>query len=132
MLAEEGACVTKVIELHVPDSILEERICGRWIHKASGRSYHVKFAPPKSMKLKDGKPLPDTMKDDITGEPLIQRPDDTSDALVQRLKSYKEDTYPILNHYQPKGIVRSVNANQGMNAVWEEVLQALLRKPKSK
>jgi adenylate kinase len=75
------------------------------------------------MKLKDGKPLPDTMKDDITGELLIQRPDDTSDALVQRLKFYKEDTYPILNHYQPKGIVRSVNVNQGMNAVWEDVLQ---------
>lgn len=131
MLAEEGACVTKVIELHVPDSILEERICGRWIHKASGRSYHVKFAPPKSMKLSnDGKPLPESMRDDITGEPLMQRPDDTAEALIQRLKSYKEDTFPILDHYQPKGIVRSVNANQAMNAVWEEVLQALLRKPK--
>lgn len=45
------------------------------------------------------------MKDYTTGEPLIQRPDDTYDALLQRLKSYKDDTYPILNHYQPKGIV---------------------------
>lgn len=56
MLAEEGAAVSKVIELSVPDSILEERICGRWIHKASGASYHVKYAPPKSMKVgADGK-----------------------------------------------------------------------------
>jgi len=83
------------------------------------------------MKLSnDGKPLPESMRDDITGEPLMQRPDDTAEALIQRLKSYKEDTFPILDHYQPKGIVRSVNANQAMNAVWEEVLQALLRKPK--
>merc|ERR1712194_337341 len=58
MLSEEGACVTKVIELQVPDEVLEERICGRWIHKKSGRSYHVKFAPPKTMKLgSDGSPL---------------------------------------------------------------------------
>lgn len=73
MLAEEGAVVTKVIELQVPDSVLEERICGRWIHKSSGRSYHVKYAPPKSMK-KDwaGKPIESTMKDDETGEPLMQ------------------------------------------------------------
>jgi len=70
------------------------------------------------------------MRDDSTGEPLMQRPDDTAEALIQRLKSYKEDTFPILDHYQPKCIVRSVNANQAMNAVWEEVLQALLRKPK--
>merc|ERR1712194_802781 len=50
MLTEEGACVTKVVELNVPDKVLEERITGRWIHKKSGRSYHVKYAPPKSMK----------------------------------------------------------------------------------
>jgi len=61
MLAEEGACVTKVIELEVPDSVLEERITGRWIHKASGRSYHTKFAPPKSMKVILLPLLPSTM-----------------------------------------------------------------------
>ena len=73
MLAEEGAVVTKVIELQVPDSVLEERICGRWIHKDSGRSYHVKYAPPKSMK-KDGtgKPIEATMLDDETGDALMQ------------------------------------------------------------
>jgi len=129
MLSEEGACVTKVIELEVPDSILEERITGRWIHKKSGRSYHVKFAPPKSMKLdKDGKsPIADSMKDDVTGEPLMQRKDDTSAALVKRLKSYHDETVPILKHYEPNGIVRSVNANQDMDNVWNQVLSALKR-----
>jgi adenylate kinase len=116
MLAKEGAFVTKVIELHVPDEVLEERICGRWIHKASGRSYHIKYAPPKSMKLdKEGHPIPASMKDDQTKELLIQRPDDTAAALTKRLHSYHNDTVPVLDHYKPKGVVRSVNANQDMS-----------------
>ena len=128
MLAEEGACVTKVVELQVPDAALEERICGRWIHKSSGRSYHVKFAPPKSMKLDaNGAPIPATMLDDVTKEPLMQRPDDTSTALVKRLQGYHQETVPILNHYKPHGVVRAVNANQGMDGVWAEVLQSLGR-----
>lgn len=128
MLAEEGACVTKVVELHVPDSVLEERICGRWIHKKSGRSYHVKYAPPKSMQLdKDGTPVAESMKDDETGEPLMQRPDDTATALVKRLASYHGETVPILDHYKPNGVVKQVNANQGMADVWKDVLGSLSR-----
>mmetsp|Transcript_21931 Transcript_21931/g.47523 ORF Transcript_21931/g.47523 Transcript_21931/m.47523 type:complete len:273 (-) Transcript_21931:227-1045(-) len=128
MLAEEGACVTKVVELQVPDEVLEERICGRWIHKKSGRSYHVKYAPPKSMK-KDGKgnPIPESMTDDETGEALMQRPDDTSSALVKRLQGYHGETVPILEHYKPHGIVSEVNANQSMDGVWGEVLVSLKR-----
>lgn len=129
MLAEEGACVTKVIELEVPDSVLEERITGRWIHKKSGRSYHIKYAPPKSMKLdKDGQPIAASMKDDETGEPLMQRPDDTASALKKRLQSYHGETVPILDHYRPGGVVRQVNANQGMSGVWDEILASLSRK----
>ena len=132
MLSEEGARVTKVVELQVPDEVLEERICGRWIHKKSGRSYHVKYAPPKSMKKDDdGKPIANSMVDDVTGEPLMQRPDDTASALVKRLKGYHGETVPILNHYAPKGIVAEVNANQGMDGVWGEVLTALKRKSSS-
>ena len=129
MLAQEGAVVTKVIELEVPDSVLEERITGRWIHKKSGRSYHVKYAPPKSMKLlPDGKPDPESMKDDETGESLMQRKDDTATALVKRLQAYHGETVPILDHYRPAGVVRGVNANQGMEGVWGEILKALTRK----
>lgn len=129
MLSKEGSSVTKVIELSVPDSVLEERICGRWIHKSSGRSYHVKYLPPKSMKLDEstGKPIPETMLDDETNEPLMQRKDDTATALVKRLQAYHKETLPILNHYKPKGIVRSVNANQAMEGVWKEVLESLSR-----
>jgi len=126
MLSKQGTFVSKVIELKVPDSVLEERICGRWIHKASGRSYHVKYAPPKTMILgKDGKPVASSMKDDETGELLMQRKDDTAAALVKRLKGYHKDTVPVLNHYRPTGVVRKVNANQGMEGVWKEVVEAL-------
>eukprot|EP00977_Amphora_coffeiformis_P014953 scaffold4269_cov168-Amphora_coffeaeformis.AAC.4 len=132
MLAKEGAAVSKVIELQVPDSVLEERICGRWIHKGSGRSYHVKYAPPKSMKTDaDGKPIPESMKDDQTGEPLMQRKDDTATALIKRLQGYHSETVPILAHYAPKGITRTVNANQGMEGVWSEILVALQQRPKA-
>lgn len=128
MLSEEGACVTKVVELQVPDEVLEERICGRWIHKKSGRSYHIKYAPPKSMKTDgQGKPIPESMKDDETGEGLMQRPDDTAGALIKRLQGYHGETVPILEHYRPNGVVAEVNANQGMDGVWGEVLGALKR-----
>lgn len=129
MLAEEGASVSRVVELSVPDGVLEERICGRWIHKKSGRSYHVKYAPPKSMTTDaNGAPVPDSMRDDETNEPLIQRPDDTATALVKRLASYHKDTVPILKHYAPAGVVRSINANQDMKSVEKEVVGALSRK----
>ena len=132
MLAKEGASVTKVVELQVPDSVLEERICGRWIHKASGRSYHVKYAPPASMKLDETtkQPIASSMKDDETGDLLMQRKDDTAAALVKRLQAYHKETVPILKHYAPGGIVRTVNANQGMDGVWSEVLAALSTRPK--
>merc|ERR1712048_696304 len=97
LLSKTGEKVNVVIELNVPDSILEESICGRWIHKASGRSYHAKFNPPKS--LADGTPNEDNMKDDITGEPLMQRADDTAEALVNHLKGYHNETEPILARY---------------------------------
>jgi adenylate kinase len=129
MLAQEGATVTKVIELQVPDNVLEERICGRWIHKDSGRSYHVKYAPPKSMKVdkKTKKPIAESMKDDETGELLMQRKDDTADALLTRLQGYHNETVPILEHYRPHGVVKSANANQGMDGVWQDILDALHR-----
>jgi len=116
--------VSKVVALSVPDEVLDARICGRWIHKSSGRSYHVSFAPPKSMALgPDGKPLKETMLDDATGEPLMQRPDDTSEALVSRLEEYHSKTTPILQHYENVSAV--VDANQPSGKVWNAILSVL-------
>merc|ERR1711981_1377474 len=76
-LAGASEKVSSVIASEVPDAVLTERICGRWVHKASGRSYHVKFAPPKS--LGGAAPSVETMLDDETGEALMQRADDTEE-----------------------------------------------------
>ena len=71
-LAETGEAVCAVVELRIPDAELEKRICGRWIHKASGRSYHATYPPamPKSLKAEDGRrgACAENMKDDDTGE----------------------------------------------------------------
>jgi adenylate kinase len=112
-----GEKVNSVISLEVPDSVLEARICGRWMHKSSGRSYHVTFAPPKS--YKGGKPTAENMLDDETGESLYQRGDDTAEALTKRLGGYHKSTVPILNHYPD--IVSKVNANQKKDAVWAQI-----------
>ncbi len=69
------------------------------MHKASGRSCHVKFAPPKAMKLgSDGKPKPGAMLDSQTGEALYQRSDDTAEALKSRLAGYFAKNVPIWSH----------------------------------
>ena len=129
LAAEPYEEVNCVLALEVPDAVLTERICGRWIHKASGRSYHVKFAPPKSLAA-GAVPSSDNMLDDETGEPLIQRGDDTEEALTKRLSSYHSETVPILEHYKPKGIVNLVNADQAMENVWAEVQAGLNKIPK--
>eukprot|EP00434_Breviolum_minutum_P023686 symbB.v1.2.020892.t2/scaffold1778.1/size101634/12 len=129
MLAKNGEAVSLIVEFSVDPAVLEERICGRWMHKASGRSYHVKFTPPKSMKVgADGKVVPESMKDDLTGEALYQRSDDTAEALKTRLDAYKNQTLPILEHYKDKGIVKKVDGGKDIKDVWTEVQAKLVSK----
>ena len=123
MLAKMSQSVTSIVALEVPDEVLTERICGRWVHKQSGRSYHVKFAPPKS--LGDNEPSEATMLDDETQEPLMQRADDTEEALAKRLEGYHAQTVPILAHYEPTGVVHRVDADAAPESVWSAV-EALL------
>merc|ERR1712028_60782 len=124
MLSKSGEKVNSVVALVVPDSKLEERICGRWIHKSSGRSYHTKFAPPKSFKA-DQTPSKANMLDDQTGEPLMQRPDDTATALVKRLQEYHGQTTPVLDYYAPAGIVSKINGDQKQDGVWGDIKKSL-------
>merc|ERR1711937_89217 len=116
-----GKGVTQIIEFQVPAEVLTERICGRWIHKASGRSYHTKSYDGSSP------PTTENMKDDETGEALMQRADDNEDALKKRLQQYHDQTIPILKHYEASdGCTLSfANANQGIDEVWAQILVAL-------
>ncbi|GAB5355211.1 hypothetical protein AAMO2058_000186500 [Amorphochlora amoebiformis] len=119
ILEENNEYVTLAIEIRVPDSVLETRICGRWMHKASGRSYHVTFSPPKSMKLlSNGKPDVKTMKDDKTGEMLYQRKDDTPEALKTRLGVYHKNTAAILKFYNE--ILKVLDGDQSIKNVQKE------------
>ena len=65
------------------------------------------------------------MLDDETGEPLMQRADDTEEALGKRLKGYHEQTVPILEHYGPAGVVSKVDANVKPDAVWSSIEKVL-------
>jgi adenylate kinase len=77
-----------VLEIDVPDEAIIERMSGRLFHIPSGRSYHVKFNPPK---------VPG--KDDVTGEPLIQRDDDKEATVRKRLQVYQSQTRPLVEYY---------------------------------
>merc|ERR1711935_123657 len=122
ILAKSGESVNSVVAICIPDEKLEDRICGRWVHKASGRSYHATYAPamPKSL-LPGMTPSAATMKDDQTGEALMQRGDDTKEALTNRLEKYHSETVPVLGHYQPKGVVSKVNGDQTKGQLWAEI-----------
>jgi adenylate kinase len=83
-----GVKIDTVLEIDVPDEAIIERMSGRRVHPASGRSYHLKFNPPKV----EG-------KDDLTGEPLIQRDDDQEATVRKRLEVYKNQTRPLVAYY---------------------------------
>lgn len=87
-LKDAGIKLDYVVEIDVPSEDIIERMSGRRIHPESGRSYHVKFNPPKV----DG-------KDDVTGEPLIQRDDDKEETVRKRLDVYQEQTRPLVDYY---------------------------------
>lgn len=87
-LKEAGVEVDAVVEIDVPDQEIITRMGGRRVHMESGRTYHVTFNPPKE----EG-------KDDVTGEPLIQRDDDQEETVKARLKVYHDQTEPLVNFY---------------------------------
>jgi adenylate kinase len=84
-----GIAIDAVIEIDVPDEEIVKRMSGRRAHLASGRTYHIIYNPPKV----EG-------KDDITGEPLVQRDDDKEEVVKDRLKVYHEQTEPLIDYYK--------------------------------
>jgi adenylate kinase len=87
-MKEAGVAIDFVLEIDVPFSAIIERMSGRRTHPASGRSYHIQFNPPKL-----------AGKDDVTGEPLIQRDDDKEETVKKRLEVYTKQTSPLIEYY---------------------------------
>jgi adenylate kinase len=87
-MKQAGIAVDVVLEIAVPDSDIIERMSGRRVHVASGRTYHLKFNPPRAVG-----------KDDVTGEPLIQRDDDKEDVVRKRLEVYHAQTSVLVKYY---------------------------------
>ncbi|KAK2741446.1 adenylate kinase [Myotisia sp. PD_48] len=111
MLLGRNQKLQHAVELQIDDSLLVARITGRLIHPASGRSYHRIFNPPKQ-----------EMKDDVTGEALIQRSDDNVDALKKRLVTYHAQTSPVVGYYKKAGIWSGIDASQEPGQVWKSLL----------
>ena len=84
-----GVKLDFVLEIDVPFDAIIERMSGRRSHPASGRTYHVKFNPPKV-----------AGQDDVTGEPLVQREDDKEETVKKRLEVYSQQTRPLVDYYQ--------------------------------
>ena len=87
-----GVPLEHVVEIAVPDEVIVERMSGRFAHLASGRTYHVKYNPPKV-----------AGKDDVTGEPLVQRDDDKEATVRNRLEVYHRQTEPLIEYYRKWG-----------------------------
>ena len=87
-MKEAGVAIDYVLEIDVPDSEIVARMSGRRVHVASGRTYHVKFNPPKV----EG-------RDDATGEALIQRDDDREETVLKRLEVYHQQTKALVDYY---------------------------------
>ena len=114
-----GIGIDAVVEFVVDDEEIVRRMSGRRIHPASGRSYHTLFNPPKKADC-----------DDVTGEPLIQRDDDSEETVRRRLSVYHEQTKPLVGHYQKKsgeGTVRfqSIDGIGNVDAITQRLFQAL-------
>ena len=113
-----GVKLDYVLEIDVPFEAIVERMSGRRSHTSSGRTYHVKFNPPKVPGL-----------DDVTGEPLIQRDDDKEETVMKRLQVYADQTRPLVDYYanwakSDPGNAPKYRAISGMGAV-EEITQRM-------
>lgn len=112
LLEKQKVGIDRVINLQIDDELLIKRVTGRLIHPASGRTYNIYFNPPKV----EG-------KDDVTGEPLVKRGDDTEDKLRTRLDEFHNKTTPVLKYYSRK--VSTINADDDMDVVTEKIRDAL-------
>ena len=118
-LAEMGINFTHVIEIHVEDQTIVDRMSGRRVHPSSGRNYHIDFNPPEKKGF-----------DNETGEPLIQREDDKPETVLKRLNVYHEQTKPLTDFYtilSDKGVLKffKINGSNSVNEVFQDISEQI-------
>ena len=113
-LNEEGIKLDAVLDVNVPAEILVRRMVGRRVCKNCGATYHVEFSPSKVEGICDN-----------CGNPLIQRADDTEATASNRLKVYDEQTAPLLAYYNKQNLLKTVNGDQPVDKVFEDIKNVL-------
>ena len=119
-LKDKGIKIDCVIEIMVDDDEIIQRMSGRRVHTASGRTYHIKYNPPKQENI-----------DDETGEPLIQRPDDNEETVRKRLAIYHDQTSLLVDFYKKSSLVQNgnryieVNGVGDISTIQEQIKKAL-------
>ena len=118
-LEKESIILDVVIEIDVPDNEIINRMSGRRVHLESGRNYHIEYNPPK---------IPD--KDDLTGEPLVQREDDKQETVMDRLQVYRSQTLPLIDFYLERSLKNklkfvSISGKEEPSKVSEVILKEL-------
>lgn len=114
-LASRTLRVDHVIELVVPEDVLVNRLSGRRVCSKCGAVYHTEFQPPRSENVCD-----------VCGGELIQRADDTPDAIQRRLKLYSEQTAPLLDYYRPRGVLQQIDGNRPIEEVQRDLEAAVV------
>ncbi|KAJ1415091.1 adenylate kinase 1 [Ochromonadaceae sp. CCMP2298] len=112
LLKKQNVGIDRVINLAIDDELLIKRVTGRLVHASSGRTYNIYFSPPRV----EG-------KDDVTGEDLIKRGDDTEEKLRTRLNEFHEKTIPVLKYYGKK--VADIQADDSMDNITNNIRKAL-------
>lgn len=116
MLREHGRGVDAALDIKVPDSILVERLSGRWICRTCGTPYNVNSRPPKVAGVCD-----------LDGGELYQRDDDTAEAVMNRLEVYERQTAPVTDYYRTQDVLVEIDGDQHADEVRAALDDAMLR-----
>jgi len=116
MLAGFDGKVNAVPYINVPDAVLIERLTGRWTCRAQGHIFHEKFSPPKQAGICDN-----------DGSELYQRDDDKAETVMHRIRVYLEQTMPLIQYYQQRGVLLEVDGTQSIEKVSADLLAGLVK-----
>jgi adenylate kinase len=117
MLAKLGGKVSAVPYINVPQSILVERLSGRWTCREAGHVYHINFSPPKQPGICD-----------VDGSELYQREDDRAETVLKRIQVYLVQTQPLIDYYTHRGLLVEINGDQAIEKVTADLVATLKEK----